>query len=197
MRRRAFPRATERIPAAVALAWLISSTGCATRPAPAVEPPRDAPTLLALLQSPDARLRLRAAFFLASANRSAPGVLEALQKALQDPSEDVREVAIWGLRREAVPGAEGPPYEEPPRVRRMVKPVYPRAAFNDRLEGTVELEVLIGRSGRVVYAWSVRPVPGLTEAAIQTALQWTFEPARRAGEPVATIARLPISFRIY
>jgi protein TonB len=82
-------------------------------------------------------------------------------------------------------------------VREAVKPTYPREAFDDRIEGTVEVEILIGRTGRVVYAWVIKPVDGLNEAAVRTVLQWSFEPARRDGEPVTTVALVPVTFRIY
>lgn len=61
----------------------------------------------------------------------------------------------------------------------------------------MEVEFLIGRDGRVVYAWVMRGIEGLELAAVQTVAQWRFEPARRAGQPVPTIARAPVTFRIY
>jgi outer membrane biosynthesis protein TonB len=37
----------------------------------------------------------------------------------------------------------------------------------------------------------------LDAAALQTVYQWLFEPARKHGVPVATIAHAPVAFRIY
>jgi protein TonB len=190
--------ACSRFAAAAWLALAILDGGCAARPAPSVEPPRDVPSLLAMIASPEPYVRLRAAYFLASADKAANGVADALRAALQDPHEDVREVAAWALERHAAPdGGPEPAYDVPPRVREAVKPIYPREAFDDRIEGTVEVEILIGRTGRVVYAWVIKPVDGLNEAAVRTVLQWSFEPARRNGEPVTTVALVPVTFRIY
>jgi TonB family protein len=82
-------------------------------------------------------------------------------------------------------------------VRTLTKPVYPDDAFRKRVEGVVEVEFLIARDGRVVYAYVVKGLEGLDGAALRTVSQWTFEPARHAGQPVPTVARSPVTFRIY
>ena len=66
-----------------------------------------------------------------------------------------------------------------------------------QLHGTVELEILIDASGKVVRARVIRSIPLLDAAAIQTVYQWVFEPALKNGRPVATLASAPVGFRIY
>jgi protein TonB len=79
----------------------------------------------------------------------------------------------------------------------MTRPVYPQEAFIKKIEGIVELEILIDASGKVVRARVIRSIPLLDAAAIQTVYQWVFEPALKNGRPVATLASAPVGFRIY
>jgi TonB family protein len=191
------------LPLAALLTAAALAGSCAARTAPRATvytPPGDLAALLSQLHAADPRVRLRAAFFLAATHRSSPGVAEALRAVLEDPSADVREVAFWGLQRpanDAAQAASAREYDQPPRARTLVKPVYPDDAFRKRVEGVVEVELLIGRDGRVVYAWVMRGIEGLELAALHTVAQWTFEPARRGGQPVPTVARAPVTFRIY
>jgi len=61
----------------------------------------------------------------------------------------------------------------------------------------VEVEFLIDVKGRVASTRIIRSVPGLDEAAVECVRKWRFEPARKAGKVVATVARAPVTFRIY
>jgi protein TonB len=88
-------------------------------------------------------------------------------------------------------------YDAAPRPIKMTKPVYPQEAFIKKIEGTVELEILIDSQGRVVRARVIRSVPLLDAAALQCVYQWVFQPAMKRGRPVPTIARAPVNFRIY
>jgi protein TonB len=78
-----------------------------------------------------------------------------------------------------------------------VKPLYPRYAFDEKIEGTVEVQILISISGKVTNACIVQSVPYLDHAALETVYQWRFSPAIKNGSPVATIARALVRFRIY
>ena len=88
-------------------------------------------------------------------------------------------------------------YDQPPRPIKITRPQYPQEAFVKKIEGTVEVEILIDIDGRVVRARVVQSVPMLDAAALQTVYQWVFSPAIKGGHPVATIARAPVAFRIY
>ncbi|MCK9200938.1 MAG: TonB family protein [Gallionella sp.] len=78
------------------------------------------------------------------------------------------------------------------------KPPYPKAALNREMEGKVILLVEIladGTCGEV----SVSRSSGyaiLDRAAIKGVKKWLFNPARRAGKPVATQKEIPVNFRI-
>lgn len=88
-------------------------------------------------------------------------------------------------------------YDQPPRLLRMTQPRYPNEAFVKKIEGVVELEILIDSSGNVARARVVRSIPLLDAAAIACVREWRFSPAVKNGRPVATIARAPVSFRIF
>ena len=88
-------------------------------------------------------------------------------------------------------------YDQQPRLLRQTKPVYPQEAFVKKIEGVVELEVLIDSSGRVSVRRIIHSVPVLDAAAVATVRQWQFAPAVKNGRPVATIALIPVTFRIY
>jgi protein TonB len=88
-------------------------------------------------------------------------------------------------------------YDQQPRLLRQTKPVYPQEAFVKKIEGVVELEVLIDSTGRVSVRRIIHSVPVLDAAAMQTVRQWQFAPAMKHGRPVATIALIPVTFRIY
>jgi len=88
-------------------------------------------------------------------------------------------------------------YDSPPRPLKMTKPEYPQDAFVKKIEGTVEVEFLIGVDGRVISARVVRSVPMLDAEAIRTVRQWVFAPAMKGGRPVSTIARAPVQFHIF
>ncbi len=88
-------------------------------------------------------------------------------------------------------------YDQPPRLLKQTRPVYPQEAFIKKIEGVVMLEIVIGIDGKVGRARVLRSIPQLDNAAIQTVRQWVFAPAIKGGRPVSTIANAPVSFRIF
>jgi protein TonB len=88
-------------------------------------------------------------------------------------------------------------YDSAPRPIKQARPQYPQEAFVKKVEGTVLVEILIDSQGRVARARVVQSVPLLDAAALQAVYQWVFMPAIKHGRPVATIAHIPVGFRIY
>jgi TonB family protein len=86
--------------------------------------------------------------------------------------------------------------DQPPVPLRITQPRYPPAAFHKGISGTVEVEILIDKTGHVAKARVVRSIPELDAAALQCVMEWEFRPAQKAGQPVATIASAPITFTI-
>lgn len=77
-------------------------------------------------------------------------------------------------------------------------PVYPEAAREDGLQGTVHLQVHLDRGGQVLTVdWLRRSGVMLLDLAARDAVRdWRFEPARQGGEPVASALALSIRFQL-
>jgi protein TonB len=90
-----------------------------------------------------------------------------------------------------------PDFDAPPRLVRQTRPRYPQEAFVKKVEGTVLVELLIDASGRVARTRVVQSIPLLDAAARETVSEWLFQPARKHGRPVATLANAPVRFRIF
>ncbi|MNJ91354.1 Gram-negative bacterial tonB protein [compost metagenome] len=84
-----------------------------------------------------------------------------------------------------------------PKVKKEVKASYPEEAKKARVDGPVNLEVLIDRKG-VVREVKVLSGPGfgLNESAIEALKQFEFQPARRGDEPVAVKIRYTYRFKL-
>ena len=88
--------------------------------------------------------------------------------------------------------------DAPPRLRRAIKPEYPRGARQRGEQGNVVLEIEIGADGACVAA-RVAVSCGFGEldaAAVKAALAARFVPAKAGDSPVASIVRLTLSFRL-
>ena len=59
------------------------------------------------------------------------------------------------------------------------------------------MEILIGERGQVTHAEVRESIRLLDAAALQCVQGWVFEPARIRGKPVPTLAKAPVTFRIY
>jgi periplasmic protein TonB len=108
--------------------------------------------------------------------------------------DGVRGGAIGGIGTTPVPVAR---YDHGPRLLRMVQPEYPAEAFAKKVQGVVNVEIVVDASGRVARTKVTRSVPLLDEAALAAVRQWVFAPAVLEGRPVATLANAPVEFRLY
>ena len=78
-------------------------------------------------------------------------------------------------------------------------PPYTEDARRARVEGLVQLEVIIRKNGTVDSIRVIRGLGhGLDESAINTiANKWRFKPGTRFGEPVDVLAHIEIFFRLF
>lgn len=86
-----------------------------------------------------------------------------------------------------------------PRVVREVRPKYTAAALQAKIQGDVEVDVVVlpsGDAGKVVISRSLDAVHGLDDAAVQAASQWRFEPGRRDGKAVPVLVTLQMTFTL-
>jgi protein TonB len=83
-------------------------------------------------------------------------------------------------------------------VKTRVEPVYAEAYRRARIRGIVMLEATISKEGVVEEVWLLKSLaPDLDAAAMDAARQWTFEPAKVDGKPVAVIFPLAVAFMLH
>ena len=94
-----------------------------------------------------------------------------------------------------------PPSFETPVVVNAESPIsYPRALYEQRVEGTVVLRLFVDDTGAVVTDSTeiAEPsgYPQFDSAAVAGVAEMRFAPARRDGRPVATSFLQPVHFRL-
>ena len=91
-------------------------------------------------------------------------------------------------------------WDEAPVPITRVPPKYPDFAKNQGIQGIVGLDVEVyedGTVGHVEVTQSLLAGPGgLDEAAVKAVKQWTFQPAKSNGEPIACWVNFPIEFSL-
>jgi len=88
---------------------------------------------------------------------------------------------------------------EPPTLLRGVDPRYTPDAMQAKIQGTVELEVLVSPTGAVSdvkVSKSLDRSYGLDAQAVATARQWLFRPARFKGQAVAYLVLIVMEFSL-
>jgi periplasmic protein TonB len=85
---------------------------------------------------------------------------------------------------------------QPPKKIVDVRPIYPDLARQARVEGTVVLEAILDRNGRVDQVRVVRSVPLLDSAALDAVHQWRYTPTALNGQPVAVLMTITIRFTL-
>ncbi len=85
----------------------------------------------------------------------------------------------------------------PPKIVNRVEPQYSSEARTRRISGTVVLEALVTKDGRVDILRVVRGLDyGLTENAINALKQWRFEPGKKNGESADIALNIEINFHL-
>lgn len=90
-----------------------------------------------------------------------------------------------------------PPFVARDRDARLVssvEPFYPDAARMSKLTGVVEVDIVIGDTGKVTSAKAVSGHPIFRRTAEDAVRQWRFEPALVDGKPAASRRRVRIAF---
>jgi len=77
-----------------------------------------------------------------------------------------------------------------------VNAIYPEEAKAAGIEGVVVMQITIGEDGSVTNAVVVRSVPMLDEAAIESVLQWQYQPTLLNGMPVEVEMFVTVSFTL-
>jgi len=114
--------------------------------------------------------------------------------SLTDPSDVLPSqvaAAPWAAAEGAMPTSKA---LAPPKKTKYVKPVYPKAALDARVQGEVLLEIVIATDGTVADARILKSVPQLDQAAIEATLAARYEPVQINGLPVRVISVVTHSF---
>jgi protein TonB len=77
-----------------------------------------------------------------------------------------------------------------------VPPVYPKAAIDARVQGTVKLKTVIDTDGSVIEATYVSGPTMLVQASIDCVKQWKFKPALLQGVPAQVECTFEVSFHL-
>jgi protein TonB len=86
---------------------------------------------------------------------------------------------------------------KPPVVIHRVQPGYPKTAIAIRLNGTVIVECIIDKTGRVRESHVVRSTSALfNQSALEAVQQWQFAPGSLHGQAVDTIFDLTVTFQV-
>ncbi len=88
------------------------------------------------------------------------------------------------------------PKEQMKKLVYSVRPVYPESARLARVQGTVRMDVLIGRDGRVEDVKVLEGPSVLIEAAREAVRQWRYSPTMIGNELVPVLTTVNVEFRL-
>ena len=86
--------------------------------------------------------------------------------------------------------------EELPEAITRIAPDYPEIARASGTEGTVMVQALVGKDGKVKDTKVVKSIPMLDAAAAAAVKQWVFKPALSNNKPVAVWVQVPVKFTL-
>ena len=87
--------------------------------------------------------------------------------------------------------------EELPEAITRVPPIYPDLAREAGVDGTVMVQALVGKDGKVKDVRVVKSIPMLDENAKAAVKQWVFKPALSNNKPVAVWVGVPVKFSLH
>jgi TonB family protein len=133
-----------------------------------------------------------------------PDLLDAAKQAAAagrpaDEESAVREALALLQAAHPQPPAPGGPVRiggdiRAPKQIHYVTPVYPRAARDAGIHGTVVIEATLDRNGTVADAYVVSGVVDLNDAALAAVRQWTYTPTLLGGVPVDVLMTVTVVF---
>jgi periplasmic protein TonB len=87
--------------------------------------------------------------------------------------------------------------EELPEAITKVPPQYPDIAREASVDGTVLVQALVGKDGKVKDVRVQKSIPMLDAAAQAAVRQWVFKPALSNNKPVAVWVAVPVRFTLH
>jgi protein TonB len=113
---------------------------------------------------------------------------------------EVGRKAVAPVTEKATPVEPEPPAKPPVRrkakLKKRVKPKYPKAALRAGIEGTIVFLLTIGPDGRVKKVKAIgKPLGyGLDGAAKKAVAKWLYRPETLDGKPVTIVKRVKVEF---
>jgi len=77
-----------------------------------------------------------------------------------------------------------------------VEPVYPPQARQEGLEGTIAIDIIVGRDGSIIHMQALNGPDVLARAAADALRWWKFQPYRLNGEPAVVETRVAVEFKL-
>ncbi len=87
--------------------------------------------------------------------------------------------------------------EELPEAITKVAPQYPDIAREAGVDGSVMVQALVGKDGKVHDVKVVKSIPMLDQSAVTAVKQWVFKPALSNNKPVAVWVAVPVKFSLH
>ena len=110
---------------------------------------------------------------------------------------DGRAIVVAPPAEESMPGLGEYVYvEELPEAIKRVAPRYPDLAREAGVDGTVLVQALVDKGGKVRDVRVQKSIPMLDQAAVDAVKQWTFKPALSNNKPVAVWVAVPVKFSL-
>jgi protein TonB len=76
------------------------------------------------------------------------------------------------------------------------RPIYPPLAKQARISGTVTLNAIIGKDGRIANLSVAKGHPLLIQAALDAVKNWVYKPTLLNGEPVEVATTIDVNFTL-
>jgi protein TonB len=77
------------------------------------------------------------------------------------------------------------------------KPKYPKEARDRRIEGQVQIKVVLGTKGKLTQLEVIKGEPILAEAATKAVKKWRYKPYLLNGEPVEVETLITVNFQLH
>jgi TonB family protein len=162
----------------------------------------DAVWALGQIAHPSADEHLRAALVTFDSMRASDEQREAFRQAVQYSLDSLRTEqharASKSRPRRTTGVVELNRYDNSSRplsILQMARPVATERALRAKASGTVNVRVLVEASGRPVRAYVTRRIGyGLDQRAVETVMQYKFDPAMLTGLPQSTWVDLEVKF---
>ena len=115
-----------------------------------------------------------------------------LRLATPDALRPPAELIAWARAQ----GGRIIPPQQRPQVGRRVHPTYPKQATARKLHGSVVLQAIINKQGKVDSLQLVSGDPVLAQAAAAAVKQWRYKPYSHNGEPADFQTRVTVDFKL-